>query len=154
MSDWRAAVDERLIARMETHTKRGERMVRDWSLPLNLRETKTHLDPDDWRTGFLRADRERDIPAQLTSDLRQNMPQALLRDLFRPVYDERWVAREIVEGTGDRGGFAAMREAREARRKPELPRIESALGAVRAYQTWRRAMVAERWRPFKDDPAT
>ena len=91
---------------------------------------------------------------QLTSDLRENMPQALLRDLYRPVYERGFIERGIVEGTGARGGFAAMREARAARRKPELPRVESGLATVRAYQTWRRALVAERWQPVKEEPPT
>ena len=74
---------------------------------------KLHLEPDDWRAGFLRADRERDIPMELQNDLRENMPQALLRDLYRPVHEERWIERELVEGTGDRGGLAAMQAARD-----------------------------------------
>jgi hypothetical protein len=38
--------------------------------------------------------------------------------------------------------------------KPPLPRVESALGVVREYQKWRRELVAERWKPIKDEPAT
>jgi hypothetical protein len=150
---WAAAVDARLVARCEAYTTRGERMVHDWSVPLTLRAPKMHLEPADWRAGFLRADREREVPMQLSNDLRENMPQSLLRDLFRPEWQEHFIEREIVEGTADRGGFKAMREAREARRAPPLPRIESALRAVREHQAWRRALVAERWRPVKDEPA-
>ena len=152
MSDaWRAAVDERLIARCEEHERRGERLTRDWSMPVRARPPRLHVEPADWRAGFLRADRERDIPTELTSDLHENMPQALLRDLYRPVHEERWIERELVEGTGDRGGFGVMREVREARRPRPLPRVESMLRAVREYQNWRRALVAERWQPIKRD---
>ena len=67
------------------------------------------------------------------------------------MHEERWIERELVEGTGDRGGFGVMREVREARRPRPLPRVESMLRAVREYQNWRRALVAERWQPIKRD---
>jgi hypothetical protein len=152
-SDWSAAVDARLVARCEAHTRRGDRMVHEWSVGTRLRLPKLHLEPAEWGAGYLRADRERELPMQLSGDLRENMPQALLRDLYRPVYQERWIERETVEGTADRAGFGAMREAREARVKPPLPRVESGLGAVRAYQTWRRDLLAEHWKPVKNEPA-
>ena len=150
MSDgWRGAVDERLLARCREHERRGERLTRDWSLPVRVRAPRLNVEPEAWRAGYLRADREREIPVELASDLRECMPQALLRDLYRPVREERWIERELVEGTGDRGGFAAMQEVREARKPPPLPRIDSALRAVREYQAWRRALLAERWQPIK-----
>lgn len=144
---WRAAVDERLIARCEEHERRGARLMRDWSVATHLRAPRLHVEPEAWGAGYLRADRERDIPAELSNDLHQTMPQALLRDLYRPVREERWVERELVEGTGDRGGFAAMQEVREARRPPPLPRVDSGLRAVREYQQWRRSLLAEHWQP-------
>ena len=150
-ADWKAGVDERLIARCEAHVTRGERLMRDWSVPTNLRPPKLHVEPADWRAGFLRVEDEREIPMQLQNDLRQNTPQALLRDLYRPVHEKRWVEREEIEGTGDRGGFAAMQTARDARKTPELPRVESLGRAVREYQAWRRGLLAERWQPFRPD---
>src|SRR5205823_967357 len=97
MSDgWRAAVDGRLIARCDAHTRRGERLTRDWSVPVNVREPKLHVEPEGWRAGYLRVGEEREIPMQLQNDLRENMPQALLRDLFRPVREKRWVEREEI----------------------------------------------------------
>jgi len=151
--DWRAAVDARLVARCEAYQARGDRMVRDWSMAGTLRPPKLHLDPSDWRAGYLRADRERDIPMELSADLHENMPQALLRDLYRPDFPERFIMRELVEGS-ERGALPALREAREARQKPPLPRIASTLGVVREYQTWRRGLVAERWKPVKEEPST
>jgi hypothetical protein len=148
---WQAAVDERLIARCEAHVRRGERLMRDWSVPTKLRAPTLHVDPADWRAGFLRVDRERDLPTELQDDLRQNMPQALLRDLYRPVREERWVERELVEGTGDRGGFAAMQTVRDARKLEPPPRVESLTRVVREYQAWRRALVSDRWQPFRRD---
>jgi len=150
---WEAAVDARLLARCEAHVRRGERLMRDWSVPTSLRAPALHVEPEGWRAGYLRADRERDIPMELQHDLRQNMPQALLRDLYRPVHEERWFEREIVEGTADRGGVAAMQAVRDARKVPPLPRVEPVTRVVREYQQWRRALVAERWQPFLADDA-
>ena len=148
---WQAAVDPRLIARCEAHVRRGERLARDWSMPIRARAPKLHVEPADWRAGYLRVADEREIPMELQNDLRQNLPQALLRDLYRPVHEERWVEREILEGTGDRGGFSAMHEARAARRPPALPRVEPLVRAVLEYQAWRRGLMAERWQPFRRD---
>ena len=148
---WQTSIDERLLQRCAAHVARGERLGRDWSLPINLRAPRLHVEPADWRTGFLRVEGERDIPMELQDDLRQNLPQALLRDLYRPVHEERWVERELVEGSGDRGGFAAMQAVRDARRPPALPRIEPAVRAVCEYQAWRRGLLAERWLPLRGD---
>ncbi len=152
MSDeaWRTAADERLLARCDEHVRRGERLARDWSLPVRLRAPRLHLEPEAWGAGYLRADREREIPMQLTNDLRETMPQALLRDLYRPVREDRWVERELVDGS-DRGGIALLQEVREARKPPPLPRVASLTGVVREHQAWRRALLAERWQPFKRD---
>ena len=149
--EWRGAVDERLVARCEAYVARGDRMLHDWSVGSMLRPPKLHLDPSDWGAGYLRAEREREVPMALSGDLRENMPQALLRDLYRPEYEERFVERERVEGS-ERGALPALREARQARQKPPLPRIASSLGAVREYQSWRRGLLAERWKPVKDEP--
>jgi hypothetical protein len=151
-SDWRAVVDERLIARCDAHVARGRRLMRDWSMPERAQPPRSHLEPADWRTGFLDARREREIPSALQDDLRQNMPQALLRDLYRPEHEERWFPREIIEGTGDRSGQETMRAAREARKLPSLPRIEPGIRAVVEYQAWRRGLIRERWLPLKPEP--
>ncbi|MDB4966785.1 MAG: hypothetical protein JWN44_2474 [Myxococcales bacterium] len=148
---WRAFVDERVLWLCERHERNAARFIRDWSMPVHLRDVKTHLDPAEWRTGFLQV-RERDIAVELNEDMKQLSPQALLRDLYRPVHEERWVAREPLEGTGDRGGFEEMQKVRAARQRPELPRIEPAGRTVRALQVWRRALLAERWEPtLRDD---
>ena len=96
--------------RLSAHDTRGERLARAWTMPSRVRPVRRLLDPADWRTGFLRVEGEREIPQELQTDLHENAPQALLRDLYRPVRAEAWVEREIVEGTGDRGGRAAMQE--------------------------------------------
>lgn len=147
---WRAVVDARLVDCCERHERRAARMRRQPSLPSYVRAPRLHLDPADWGAGFLRL-RERELPMELQSDLRQLMPQALLRDLYRPVPEVGWVERAVIAGTGDRGGFGAMQAARAARTRAPLPRLESAMKTVRAYQTWRRHLMAERWQPILGD---
>jgi hypothetical protein len=140
-----------LRARSPTPPPRGRGLARDWSLPLRARTPRIHLEPADWRAGFLKVGEERELPVQLHQDLRERMPQALLRDLYRPVYEDRYIEREIVEGTTDRGAFSAMQEARAARTLPTLPQVEPALRTMVALQRWRRAFLAERWQPLRRD---
>ena len=147
---WRGAIDARLVDACERHGRGAARLRREPTLRTWLRTPRTHLDPADWRAGYLEV-REREIPFELQEDLHQLMPQALLRDLYRPAYEERWVARELIEGTGDRAGLGALAEARRARVRPPLPRIEPAVRAVREHQAWRRALYAERWQPVLAD---
>ena len=149
---WAATVDERLIARCEKYRRDGERR-RAPSLPTWLRPMDTHLRPEDWNTGFL-AVREREIPEELQADLRQRMPQALLRDLHRLVRDEGWVAREPLMERADPQGRQALAEARAMRQPLARPPIEPSTRVMRALQTWRRALLSERWQPLlaDDDP--
>ena len=151
--EWRAVVDARVIDAMEEHTRVADRLRREPSLPTWARNPKLHLDPSAWRAGYLGVRGDYDIPHALTMDLQERMPQALLRDLYRPVRESRWIEREIVEGTS-RDCSQALTEARAARRPQPLPRIEPATRTVRAYQIWRRGMYDERWQPViaDDDP--
>jgi hypothetical protein len=152
---WRAVVDARLIDACERHQRGAEQLRREPSLPTFVRQPKLHLEPSDWGAGYLQVS-EREIPSELQQDLRQLMPQALLRDLYRPVHEIGWIERAIVEGTGDRGGALAMAEARAARTRPERVHVEPGTRVVRAYQIWRRELYAERWQPIlgDDEPRT
>lgn len=113
----------------------------------------SHLDPADWRTGFLEV-HERDVPYQLLEDLRQLAPQAKLRDLHRPV-TEFTVTPEVLEGTAVIGRWkqiaAELSEARAIRRPP--PTIGTSLRDVLAEQRRHRALMAEPWQPTLDDDA-
>jgi len=40
---------------------------------------------------------------------------------------------------------------RDTRKLPPLPYVEPLTRAVRDYQNWRRALVTERWQPFRRD---
>src|SRR4051812_20061084 len=71
---------------------------RDYSLPAFVRtEMKLHLDPGEWGAGFLQV-HERELPPELFADLREQTPQATLRDLYRPVQDF-YVTPVEIEGS-------------------------------------------------------
>ena len=142
--------DRRILAAANRRT--SEKLARHHVLPAYYREIKTHLDPDEWRTGFL-AVHDYFIPAQLTIDLRQNVPQALLRDLYRPVHESFvWYERE-VHVTLDRAGSAALAAARAARKLEPRPVIEPSVRDVAAEQARRREFVSTRWKPLYADDA-
>lgn len=151
MSDqWRAVVDARMIDACERHGRGADRLRREPSLPTFVRAPRLHVSPADWGAGYL-AVREREIPFELQQDLNQLMPQALLRDLYRPVHEVGWIERTPLEGAADRGARSAMAEARAARRRPERVHVEPGTRTVRAYQIWRRELYAERWQPLLSD---
>jgi hypothetical protein len=146
---WAGVIDARLVARCEQHQRDGEARrvpaLKTWLQPMEL-----HLEPEAWNAGFLQV-READIPAQLSADLQERMPQALLRDLHRLVFEERWVEREPLPGTEDRQGRHALAEARAARKVPPRPTVEPSTRVMRALQTFRRGLMAERWQPLLAD---
>jgi hypothetical protein len=148
---WQRFIDRSLVDRCERHVRRAERRG-PRPLPVRIQPPELHLDPAQWGVGFL-AVHERTIPWQLSEDLRQLSPQALLRDLHRPEMELRWVSREPIEGTDRRAAVGALTELRALRQKPELPRIESLTRVMRAYQTFRRHLVDERWEPALPDDA-
>ena len=148
---WENSIDASMIERCERHVRQAQRRG-PRPLPERIKPPRLHLDPAQWRTGFLTV-HERQTPYQLSEDLRQLSPQALLRDLHRPEIDLRWVAREPVEGTDRRQGLEQLKELRGLRKKPELPRIEPVMRVMRAFQIFRRHLVEERWEPALPDEA-
>lgn len=94
---------------------------------------------------------ERHVGGQIFNDLRECVPQALLRDIHRPVrpegrpFPERPPPRDVA-------GLAAMAEARAAQRFERARMIPLSVGAVRDEQARRRAWLAEQWQPrYRDD---
>src|SRR5262245_8848725 len=89
-----ALVDRTLLDRIErraTALKIPE--PRDLS---RLRAPRMHLDPEAWKTGFVRVE-ERELPPELYRDLKELTPQALLRDLYRPERQSIWHERIPLE---------------------------------------------------------
>lgn len=113
---------------------------------------RVHVEPEAWRAGFVRVD-EREVPSELIADLRELTPQALLRDLHRPVLESVWHERELIVEPLDHGGRAAWAELRRERNREPLPRVPSTSAAIREEQLRRRAFLAERWQPTLPDDA-
>lgn len=151
--DWRAAVDLRIVTRCERHTRNGERMLHPIRIRTWAQTPKTHVSPEEWGIGYLKEPREVELPLQLVSDLRDCSPQALLRDLYRPVHQNSWHHFETIEGTvrDPLGGMAELRKARMISTAP--PRVDPAVREVIAYQRWRIGMMRERWQPVLADDA-
>ena len=136
------------IARLEQAT-----LVRTHTLPLFAREPKLHLDPADWRAGYL-AVREREVLPDILAALREVSPQALLRDLYRPVRANAPVTLELHEGIEiDRGGRQAVALARAARTREPIPTVEPIVGRIVEEQARRRAFLKEEWKPTMPDDA-
>lgn len=115
-----AAVEPALLARLWRHADAAPLtlMGRLPALPLVARDL-SRLDPARMvRSDAIAEPREVEIPQQLRDDLRECTPQALLRDLERPVFDfaiefERSLAEETPP---DAGGLvrAAMQVSAQA----------------------------------------
>lgn len=141
--------DTRLLDALER--RKHEVPIREL-VPLGLyaREPALHVEPADWGAGFL-AVRERDLPSQLYSDLKQLTPQASLRDLYRPVRASVWHEREPMVPDWDPAGRRAFAEARAAQARPPVPKLAPIASEVAAEQTRRRAFLREPWQPLLSD---
>jgi hypothetical protein len=135
------------IARLERDSKE---MVRDPQLPIRAGTLPFHLEPEDWRAGYLRV-REYELPGELFADLAQNAPQALLRDLYRPEYEAFvWHERE-TQVVIDYAGTRALRAAREAQVRDPLPTVEPLVHEVMQHAADWRQVVRTPWKPILAD---
>jgi hypothetical protein len=142
--------DKRVLERVARLEHKSSTMVRDPELPIRAGTLPFHLEPSDWRAGYLSV-HEVELPPQLHGDLRECAPQALLRDLFRPEREAFvWYDRETLV-TIDRGGRAAFRDALAAQKRDPLPVVQPLVGAVMARAREWQKVVSERWKPFLDD---
>jgi hypothetical protein len=147
--------DPRIFEAIEARSQ--QRLTHDWNIPINLRNPRLHVEPEDWGAGQLLVVRERDsFSPEMQADLHELTPQASLRDLYRPVHASVWIERELRADTLDPGGRRSLAEARAAQRRDPLPRVRPLVREVVAEQARRRALLAERWQPAKpdDEPRT
>jgi hypothetical protein len=144
-----AAANPELLARLEAWAH-GVRPFTAAIAPY-MREQRLRLEAKGWRyEGQLQIE-EREIPYELTRDLTERMPQAKLRDLYRPEMQVGWHEREQVVPPFDTAGIRAMAEAK-AQRHFEKPETLAALTAlVRDEQRRRAAWLREPWQPFLRD---
>ncbi len=143
-------IDQRLV-------QKCLRWDREWHGPLTPLKLgienvpRTSLEPEGWG---LRDMEPREVlrPQDLVDALKQRMPQALLRDLHRPV-------RPVVRPPGehhyehDPAGVIALKSAKMAQLREALPTVDPLVREVVALQTWRRALLREPWKPYLDDEA-
>jgi hypothetical protein len=144
--------DPRILGHLDKLERTAATMLQPISLPTFVREEKVHVEPEDWRAGYLSV-HDYWISDELTFSLRQNVPQALLRDLYRPLRESFvWYDRE-VQVSLDFAGTQALREANAARKIEPLPVVEPVLRAVHENQAVRRWLTLERWLPHHPDEA-
>jgi hypothetical protein len=139
--------DRRILGRLEARARAVPE--HHFDVPLYAREPRLHVEPSDWRAGYLRVN-ERWIPEALLWDLKLVMPQALLRDLYRPVRALQWYEREVLVEF-DRAGMQGLAEARAAQKLPTRPVIEPLLQVVMEHRRRQREIAQQRWEPFMPD---
>ncbi|MSP60312.1 MAG: hypothetical protein EXR72_08220 [Myxococcales bacterium] len=127
-------------------------IVRPITLPLFARtEMPSSVTPERWARGI--EVHERELPPQLYADLRELTPQALLRDLHRPV-QEFFVELEEREGSAWKNQFhLELERTRAAHRRDPVPVVPPVLDDVIEAQHRRRRMLSERWQPAVPDDA-
>ena len=141
--------DKGLMRRLERLERVARRMVNQAQLPTWAGTLPFHLDPTDWRTGFLEV-YESGPPAGLSSMMKENAPQALLRDLYRPEYEVGWLEPEILVEF-DRAGVKALKEARAAQKRDPIPHVKPLGQEVMQHARAWRKFVGDRWKPHLDD---
>lgn len=164
----------RRVARYE-----AQRLLGEHEPPQVLREVKLHLeDPHDWYAGYLGVRGEYEAPYELRRDLKERVPQALLRDLFRPVMpDPKGQVERVPLGNaraidgesgvnaegegaesratpqaGPRGPRATVRAAMALLRQP-LPEIISSVILLEEEKRIRQRLLRTPWQPHHPDHA-
>lgn len=135
------------IHRIEQHPM----VPRPRELPRALRGMSTHFDDPlrQWHVGFL-AVNDFEIPYEMARDLKECVPQSILRDIFRPTTNFEFML-EPLEIEKDRTGAEAMKEAKAALLRDPVPVIESGVSAVTREQRRRRRFVGRPWQTMIAD---
>ncbi len=150
-----ASVDAEMLDSLgRAEARLSARMVRQLP-PMHLQvkpDLPMHLNPVDWGVRVIEI-RELDMfGGQLREDLRVVTPQALLRDLHRPVRTTAWYQFVPMVDTLDHAGLRGVAEAKAAQNYERATPVPSMTLAVREEQERRRAWLANRWQPhYRDD---
>lgn len=149
----RKDADPQILRRTERWT--NHRMLPHRALPMAIGPQTTLFDNvlRDWHVGYLAANEMDEIPYELRKDLSERVPQALLRDIYRPVFRPRFVERESHEFQLDPGGRSALAEAKAALQREPIPTIQSSVAVVISEQRRRRRFVQRTWHPYRADDA-
>jgi hypothetical protein len=143
-----AIADPRLLALVNDRLR--PEIVRQHDLPSYIGEMANHLDPADWRTGFLSVV-EGGAPFELREAMNEMTPQAQLRDLFRPEYSSEPVPLELHELPLDPGGRLAYGELRAALTRVPVPILRPTIELVVEERAKWRAFIDTPWQPFLRD---
>jgi hypothetical protein len=144
----RQIADERALAQIERWQRPFTRELPPTPTAFD-REPPLHVEPHQWLKRGTDVF-ERHVGGQIMNDLRECVPQALLRDIHRPVRPEGRPFPERSEPR-DIAGIKALAEARAAQRFDRARMLQLSVGAVREEQARRRAWLAERWQPYYRD---
>jgi hypothetical protein len=136
-----AIVDPKLLSLVRARFR--PEIVRRHTLPTWVGELPYHLEPADWRAGYLSVV-DGTAPVDVREAMREMTPRAQLRDLFRPVFSQAPVALELNRIDLDPGGRNAWSALRAALRREPVPVVTRSIELLAEEKT--------RWREFVDGP--
>jgi len=153
---WESAPQE-LADHCERWTRNSPRLRMESlpPMPIYMRDTKVHVDPDQWGTGKLSEIAagaplyESSRPEEGQETMKAKSPQALLRDLFRPIHDFSQIEPAYIEtGYQPANMAAATLEIGLVGRTRLASKLDPACFMSRALveeQARRRAWLLETW---------
>ena len=142
--------DSRLLKRLAVNEHNAGGLLRQHPFRTYVGTLPFHLEPSDWRAGYLKI-RELDPSQYWLIEMGEVSPQALLRDLYRPIRESFvWYEREVQVAL-DRGGAEAMAEARTARKREPLPVVVPLVREMLQHRDHWRGVVRKRWEPIYPD---
>jgi hypothetical protein len=148
----RALLEQGIDFPMRHHIERWQRreMLKPRDPPVFTRPAMpTTVEPERWSHGI--EVHERELPPELFQDLRERTPQALLRDLHRPVM-QFFVELQLIEGTEVIGQLSEeFHKVRRARNREARPHVEPTVVVFGEAQRRRRAFLAQPWQPVIPD---
>ncbi len=149
----RRDADPRILRRVERWLQ--PRLLPAREVPQAIRPQKTHFDDvlHDWHTGYLAVREGGDAPHELRQDLAQRVPQAILRDIYRPVRRQTFVERIPHETERDPAGQKALAEAKKGLQREPIPEIGSSVVAMVTDLRRRRRLRSRPWLPYRPDDA-
>ncbi len=122
-------------------------------LPMAIRPQPTHFDRlADWYCGYLGVRQDFEISYEQQQDLKQCVPQSILRDIYRPVKNPQ-VEWERPEYEIDPGGRKALAEAKAAQKREPLPTLVSSLAVFAAERRRSYRMRRTPWLSQRPDSA-
>lgn len=149
----RASADPGVMRRVDRWIHHGMVPLNP-KLPMAIRPQPTHFERlSDWNAGYLGVRAEFEPPYEMTRDLKEQVPQSILRDIYRPVRRQPMIEPTFIEINADPGGRQAMAEAKAALKREPLPTVEPMSLVVIAEQRRRRRFLRRPWPSFRPDEA-